>query len=110
MTPAINLSLVSATLHNDRQWQRHLCKFFAGINDTGEQLSPVTTTPAITIFPGVVDTDQKYPKSIKFIAGVNDTADKIIADVSDTANKTVLTVPACLDLKMKNKQKFNLQK
>jgi hypothetical protein len=34
-------------------------KFFAGINDTGEQLSPVTRTPAITFFPGVVDTGQK---------------------------------------------------
>jgi hypothetical protein len=26
-------------------------KFFAGINNTGEQLSPVTMTPAITFFP-----------------------------------------------------------
>jgi hypothetical protein len=34
-------------------------KFFAGINDTSEQLSPVTTTPAITFFPGVVDTGHK---------------------------------------------------
>jgi hypothetical protein len=34
-------------------------KLFAGINDTGEQLSAVTTTPAITFFPGVVDTGHK---------------------------------------------------
>jgi hypothetical protein len=34
-------------------------KFFAGIKDTGEQLSSVTTTPAITFFPGVVDTGHK---------------------------------------------------
>ncbi len=34
-------------------------KFFTGINDTGEQLSPVTTTQAITFFPGVVDTGHK---------------------------------------------------
>jgi hypothetical protein len=34
-------------------------KFFAGINDTGEQLSPVTMTLAITFFPGVVDTGHK---------------------------------------------------
>jgi hypothetical protein len=34
-------------------------KFFAGMNDTGEQLPPVTTTPAITFFPGVVDTSHK---------------------------------------------------
>jgi hypothetical protein len=76
---------------------------------------------AIKFFPGVVDTGQNYPKSLKFIAGVNDTAkklftgvndtaDKFFAGVNDTADKTVLTIPACLDLKMKNKQKFNLQK
>jgi hypothetical protein len=34
-------------------------KFFTGINDTGEQLSPVTMTPAIIFFPGVVDTGHK---------------------------------------------------
>jgi hypothetical protein len=34
-------------------------KFFAGINDTGEQLSPVLLSPAITFFPGVVDTSLK---------------------------------------------------
>jgi hypothetical protein len=31
-------------------------KYFAGVNNTGEQISPVTTTPAIKFFPGVVDT------------------------------------------------------
>jgi hypothetical protein len=36
--------------------------------------SPVTTIPLKTFFPGVVDTGQKYPKSLKFIAGYNDTA------------------------------------
>jgi hypothetical protein len=34
-------------------------KFFADINDTGEQLSPVTTTSVITFPPGVVDTGHK---------------------------------------------------
>ncbi len=34
-------------------------KFFAGINVTGEQLSPVTTTPVIKFFAGVGDTGQK---------------------------------------------------
>jgi hypothetical protein len=79
----------------------------------------VTTTPAITFFPGVVDNDQKYPKSLKFIAsvnditeklftGVNNTTDKFFASVNDTADKTVLTKPACLDLKIKNKQKLSL--
>ncbi len=58
-------------------------KFFVGINDTGEQLLPVTTTPAITFFPGVVDTGQKYSKSLKFITSVNDTADNFFACVND---------------------------
>jgi hypothetical protein len=66
-----------------------------------------------TFFPGVVDTGQKYPKSLKSIAGNNDTAKKLFTGVNktankffdgvnDTAHKTVLTIPACLDLKMKN--------
>jgi hypothetical protein len=45
----------------------------------------------------------------KLFSGVNDTADKFFSSVNDTADKTVLTIPACLDLKMKNKQKFNQQ-
>jgi hypothetical protein len=65
---------------------------------------------AIKFFPCVVDTSQKYPKSLKFIAGVSDTAKKMFTGVNDTADKTVLTIRACLDLKMKNKQKFNLQR
>jgi hypothetical protein len=80
----------------------------------------VTTTSSITFFSSVVDTAQKNAKSLKFIAGVNDTAEKLSSSVNDTADKffggvndtpdrTVLTIPACLDLKMKNKQKFNLQ-
>jgi hypothetical protein len=32
--------------------------FIASINDTGEQLSTVMT-PAITVFPGVIDTGHK---------------------------------------------------
>jgi hypothetical protein len=92
-------------------------KFLAGINDTGEQLSMATMTPAITFFPGVIDTHQKNPKSLKFnsrvnkklFSGINDTADNFFAGVNFNADKTVLIIPACLDLKMKYKQKFNLQ-
>jgi hypothetical protein len=47
----------------------------------------VSTTPAITLFPGVVDTGQKQPKSQKFIAVVNDTAEKLFTGVNDTADK-----------------------
>jgi hypothetical protein len=74
----------------------------------------VTMTPATTFFPGFVDTG-KYPKILKYIGGVNDmakklptvvneTADKFFVGVNDTADKTVLTKPACLDLKIKKKQ------
>jgi hypothetical protein len=83
---------------NYRQWQRRPWtiiagenstgdKFIASINDYGEQWSPVTTTPTITFFSGVVDTGHKEPKSLKFIAGVNDTAEKLFTGVNDTADK-----------------------
>jgi hypothetical protein len=49
-------------------------------------LSLVSTTALITFFLGVVDTGQKKPKSLKFIVGVNDTADKFIGSVSDTGD------------------------
>jgi hypothetical protein len=49
--------------------------------------SPVTTTPLKTFFPGVVDTGQKYPKSLKFIAGNKDTAEKLFTGVNETADK-----------------------
>jgi hypothetical protein len=52
-------------------------KLFSGVNDTGEQF----------IFPGVVDTVQKKTKSLKLIAGVNDTAKKLFTGVNDTADK-----------------------
>jgi hypothetical protein len=63
---------------------------------------------------------RKKPKSLKFIAGVNNTAekfftgvnntaDKFFGSVSDTGDKRVLPILACLQLKMKNKQNFNLQ-
>ncbi len=51
------------------------------------KLSPVSLTPAITFFPGVFDTGQKYPKGLKFIAGVNDTVEKLFTGVNDTADK-----------------------
>jgi hypothetical protein len=52
LTLAINLSIIAG--------DNITCgKFFASINDTGEQLSPVTTTSVITFFPGVVDTGHK---------------------------------------------------
>ncbi len=45
----------------------------------------------------------------KLFSGINDATDKCFASVNDTADKTVLTIPACIDMKIKNKQKFNLQ-
>jgi hypothetical protein len=43
-----------------------------------------------------------------FISGVNDTGDKFFHGVNDTADQRVLPLLACLHLKMKNKQNFNL--
>jgi hypothetical protein len=55
-TPVISCSAVSTT--------------------SAKNLSPVLLTPVNNLyFHGVVDTVQKKPKSLKFIAGVNDTAD-----------------------------------
>jgi hypothetical protein len=49
---------------------------------------PLSLTPVDNLyFPGVVDTVQKKPKSIKFIASVNDTAEKLFAGFNDTADK-----------------------
>ena len=39
------------------------------------------------IFPGVLIPFRKKPKSLKFIAGVNDTAEKLFSDVNDTGDK-----------------------
>jgi hypothetical protein len=49
--------------------------------------SGVSLTPAIKLLPGVVDTGQKSWKSLEFIAGVNDTAEKLFTGVNDTADK-----------------------
>ncbi len=48
MTPAISCSRVSTTPAIN---PCHEFSVIAGDNDTGEQLSPVTTTPAINILP-----------------------------------------------------------
>jgi hypothetical protein len=48
----------------------------------------VSLTPVNNLyFPGVVDTIQKKPKSLKFIAGVNNTAEKLFTGVKNTADK-----------------------
>jgi hypothetical protein len=51
------------------------------VPNTGEQLSPVTTTLAIKFFSGVGDSGHKSPKSLNFFAGVNDTAEKLFTGV-----------------------------
>ncbi len=55
-----------------------------------------------------------YRKCQRLIAGVNDIAEKLFTGVSMTplinfSPMSVLTIPACQGLKMKTKQKFNLQ-
>jgi hypothetical protein len=44
----------------------------------------------------------------KLFSGVNNTTDKFFTGVVDTGDKTIMNILACLNLKMKNKQKFNL--
>jgi hypothetical protein len=44
----------------------------------------------------------------KLFSGVNDTGDKFFGGVSDTGDQRVLPLLACLQLKMKSKQNFNL--
>jgi hypothetical protein len=85
-------------------------KFFAGINNTGDNIFPWCRgyRSEISIKPKIYRRCQRHRR--KTFTGVNDTADKFFASVNHTADKTVLTIPACLDLKMKNNQKFNLQK
>jgi hypothetical protein len=83
-------------------------KFFTGQQHC-EQLSLVTTTPVITFFPSAVDTGQKYQKTPKIYCRCQRHCEKLFSGVNDTPNKTMLKIPACLDLKIKNKQKFNLQ-
>jgi hypothetical protein len=74
MTPGINLALVSTTLVKMTAGYNDTCdKFCAGINNTGEQLSP------LTFFPSVIDTGHKKTKSLKFILGVKDTVKKMSA-------------------------------
>ncbi len=44
----------------------------------------------------------------KLFGSVNDTRNKFFGGVSDTGDQRVLPILACLHLKMKNKQNFNL--
>jgi hypothetical protein len=81
---------------SDPGGRRYCCLIV--ITVLSKKLSALSLTPAIKLFPGVVDTGQKLPKSLKFIAGLNDTADKLFAGVVETGDKTVLTIPACLGL------------
>ncbi len=48
--------------------------------------SPVSLTPAITFSPGIVVTGHEKPKSLKFIADVNHTAEKLFSSVNDTVH------------------------
>jgi hypothetical protein len=72
--------------------------FITGVNDTGEKFiaGGVDTGDTIYIFPVSLISFRKKPKSLKFIAGV------------DGVNDKVLPILACLHLKIRNKQNFNL--
>jgi hypothetical protein len=68
-------------------------------------------TPAINSCHGEITKKPKIFACVndtaeKLFTGVNDTADKLFGSVNDTSG--VLLILACLYLKIKNKQKFNL--
>jgi hypothetical protein len=58
-------------------------KFYAGINDTGEQLSPVTTALAKNLLPESTNTGEQGSPAvtmqpvINFLAGINDTGEQL---------------------------------
>jgi hypothetical protein len=58
--------------------------------------------PELMFIAGVNDTGEKL------FSGVNDTGEKFIAGVNDTGEYRVLPILACQHLKIKNKQKLNL--
>jgi hypothetical protein len=71
-------------------------KLFSSVNDTGENLLPVSLTPAInlchgfSVIAGVVDTGEQ------FITGDNDTGNNFVAGDKDTGEQLslVTTIPA----------------
>jgi hypothetical protein len=79
-------------------------KLFSGVNNTGEKYVPgvVDTVQEKTKKPKIYRWCQRHRRKL-FIC-VNDTADKFFGCVSDR----VLPILACLHLKTKNKQNFNL--
>ncbi len=77
-------------------------KLFGGVNDTADKFiggvvtdflwSAVSLIPAINLSPVLLTplkNDRRWQrlKSKKFIAGVNDTAEKLFTGVNDTADK-----------------------
>jgi hypothetical protein len=78
-----------------------------------KNLSPVALTPAINPCQGEITKKPKIFRRCqrhrrKTVHHVNDTADKLFGGVNDTGDLRVLPILACLHLKIKNKQKFNL--
>ncbi len=127
---AVDITDLSRFAESCRQYSLFRWTFIGGVVDNGEQFIGGVVDTGKQFFGGVVDTgDNVFPrcrwyrseitKNIKFItgindtaeklfSGVNDTADKFISGVVDTGDKKVLPILACLHLKIKNKQKFYL--
>jgi hypothetical protein len=61
--------------------------FIAGVVDTGEQFIADVNDTGDNIFPRCRWYRSEKPKSLKFIAGVIDTAEKLFTGVNDTADK-----------------------
>jgi hypothetical protein len=88
-TPAINCSVVSTTPLTNLSAVLltpaiNLCHGFSligGVIDTSDKFITVLLTPLKN------DRRWQWLKSLKFIAGVNDTAEKLVTGVNDTADK-----------------------
>jgi len=82
-------------------------KFFASDNDTVENIFPRCCWywSEISKKPKIYRRLQRHRQ--KLFTGANETTNKFFDGVNDTADETKLTIPACLDLKIKNKQQFN---
>jgi hypothetical protein len=68
-------------------WYRN--KFITGFVDTGEQLSPVTTTPAISCSPVATTPAIKLCHVFPVIASVVDTGNKFITGVTMPVTTTL---------------------
>ena len=66
--------------------------FITGVNNTGDKLFSVSTTPANNPCPGFLVITVFFYTGDKFITGVNDTGDKLFSGVNVTGEKFIAGV------------------